>query len=682
MNLPQLTAYLGSLTNQGQDSLMSRIKPIKTKLKENEKAYAVFLTFDFDSQEIRIENPIPYHDDLPKRYYYFGNNTAAASQCYLVREVDSFHYLLTSVWNDLLLVLRQNGMERSELAKLISRLEQADFITTGRIKGQGELRLNRLALPSSLSGVTVSLNLRDKCMVLGNETMKFESFIRFVLAHENRNDRFVLVIPSVIEGGNRTVLSQHTDYLTLVRKINKLESENELTTAHNEHRVCYVCLQRKPGVSSSFTTKFSRSGINKIFTTTTINSARYSNNFDNYDDAYSICNECYQQLLAGEALIERRFRGTIARENALFLPEGLFESFDYDSIGRIKDDMDFAFNSGDAKEWLESVEADATWMNHPFFVIHIVVYRTDGNSVTVLETIEDVPVLRILQLIRLLDQAVNRIRPHLQGMSLGSIYRMIPVRETDKGQVDIGRVLSFYKALIMGHKIRTETLLNYACDALDKGMRQLSKERPDNYRNLDLYAYLPDKLDFFIQRICMQYLALLQTVQSLGLLDKPVFSHMVDLKESVVMEDISSIEAMEAFLDLQGFAPEAKALFFLGVLLNRVASEQYKKGHKTKPVLKKIQFQGMSAKEVFRLYEEILEKLRQYDLFDLFSEQMIAAFHRHCGKMEKNWPLSDHANVFYIMSGYGYQTSVFINRNKEGEGLKQSEPDERGKAAG
>ena len=141
-------------------------------------------------------------------------------------------------------------------------------------------------------------------------------------------------------------------------------------------------------------------------------------------------------------------------------------------------------------------------------------------------------------------------------------------------------------------------------------------------------------------------------------------------------------KAMEAFLDLQGFAPEAKALFFLGVLLNRVASEQYKKGHKTKPVLKKIQFQGMSAKEVFRLYEEILEKLRQYDLFDLFSEQMIAAFHRHCGKMEKNWPLSDHANVFYIMSGYGYQTSVFINRNKEGEGLKQSEPDERGKAAG
>ena len=680
MNLPQLTAHLGYLTNQGQDSLMSRVKQIKTKLKDNEKAYVVFLTFDLDSNMIRIDNPIPYHEDLPKQYYYFGNNPAAASQCYLVREVESFHYLLTRVWNDLWLSLCQNGMKQSELAALISRLEQKTFITLGNKSGQGELQLNRLSLPSSLIGSFVRLDSDNRNIVIGEKTYKFEAFIRAVLAHENRNDRFVLIIPSVLEDGKRIVLSQHPDYLTLVRKINKLEDDSGTSISSGEQRVCYICLQRKSGVSSSFTTKFSRSGINKIFTTTTINSARFSNHFENYDDSYSICNECYQQLLAGEALIDRRFKGTIARESALFLPEGLFESFDYESIGRIKDDIDFAFNSGDAKAWLESVEADATWMNHPFYVIHMVVYRTDGNSVTVLETIEDVPIFRIIHLIRQLNQAVDRIRPHLRGMSLGSIYRMIPVRETEKGQVDIGRVLSLYKALISGHLIRTETLYDYACDALDKGMRQLSKEHLDNYRNMDLYAYLPDKSDFFIQKICMQYLVLLQTVQSLGLLDKPAFLHIFDRKEEFEMEELPSIETMETFLDMQGFRPEAKALFFLGGLLNRVASEQYKKGHKTKPVLKKIQFQGMSVKEVFRLYEEILEKLRQYDLFDLYSEQMIAAFHRHCGKMEKDWPLSDHANVFYIMSGYAYQTSVYVHRKKDEEDTDQSESVEQEEA--
>lgn len=665
MNLPQLIAHLGSLTSQGQDSLMSRVKSVKIKLKENEKAYAVFLTLDLDSREIRIEHPIPYHEDLPKKYFYFGNNTAAASQCYLVREVDSFHYLLTSVWNDLMLSLRQNGMEQSELARVISRLEQADLISIGKNKGQGELRLSRFALPPELKAKTISLDREDKCFIVNGERMKFESFIRIALANYQRNDRFVLIIPSVVENGNNLVLSQHPDYFTLVKKINKLEDQNDADSTEGKQRVCYICLQRKPGVSSTFTTKFSRSGINKIFTTTTINSARYFDNFYSYDDAYSMCGECYQKLLAGEALIEKRFRGSIARENALFLPEGFFESFDYESIGRIKDRVDFAFNSGDAEEWLKFVEADATWMSQPFFVIHIVVYRTDGNSVTVIDTIEDVPIFRILQLMKLIRQSVERIGLHLRGMSLGSVYRMIPVRETDKGQVDIGRVLSLYKALILGHPIRTETLFDYACDALDKGMRQLSKERPDNYRNMDLFAYLPDKSDFFIQKICMQYLALLHTAQSLELLDKPAF--LLRREEVLKMEDISSLEAIEEFLNVQGFIPEARALFYLGVLLNRVASEQYRKGHKTKPVLKKVQFQGMSAKEVFRLYEEVLEKLRQYDLFDLHSEQMISAFHRHCGKMEKDWPLSDHANVFYIMSGYGYQTSVSVNRKKEKE---------------
>ena len=675
MNLPQVIAGLGAIAGQGQDSLMSRIKTIKTKLKKDEKAFAVFLTFDLDSKKICIDSPIPFDDDVPKKYFYFGNNTAAASQCYLVREVESFHYLLTSVWNDLLLSLRQNGLENSELAALVTRLETEGFIKTGRNKGQGNLNLDRLVLPSALSTATIRLDLENKSLSIGNESLKFETFIRTVLEDDNKKDRFVLVIPEIMEGGKKTILSQHADYLTLVRRINKLEAENSETTNSDDQRICYICLERKSNVSSSYTKKFSRTGINKIFTTTTINYARYYHNMANYDDSYSICNDCYQNLLAGEALIEQRFRGSIARENAIFLPEGIFESFDYDSIGRLKDKVDFAFNSGDAKEWLDSVAADASFMQHPLYVIHIVIYRTDGNSVTVLETMEDIPVSRFVQLIQQFELACKRIRPLLQGMSLGSIYRIIPVRETDKGQVDIGRVLSLYKALISGHLIRSETLFDYACEALDKGMKQLSKDRPDNYRNMDLFVYLPDKSDFFIQKICMQYLALFHTVQSLGLLDKCIFSPVADIKEGTAMEDLSSIESMEAFLEVQGFMPEAKALFYLGVLLNRVASKQFDKAHKTKPVLKKIQFQGMSAKEVFRLYEDILDKLRQYEMFDWYNEQLVAAFHRHCGNLEKQWPLSEHANVFYIMSGYGYQTGILVElakRKKDEKGTMQT----------
>jgi len=686
LNLPQLISYLGSLAAQDQDPIMSRVKRIKPnpKLKKDEKAYAVFFTFDLDSQKIRIENPIPYDDDLPKRYYYFGNNQSAYLQSYLVRETESFHYLLKRTWNDLLIALRNHGLEHSELAGWIIRLEKEGFVKLGANKGQGELRLDRLFLPPSLSGFSNSLNLKNKSIQIGNKSLKFETFIRSVLEDENKKNRFVLVIPAIMERGKMTVLSQLEDFLTLVKRINKLENESSETkteiTDSKEQRVCYICLQQRPEVCSSYTTKFNRDEISKIFTTTKINFAR---NFTNYDDAYSICSGCYKNLLKGESFVQRQLKGSIARETALFLPEGLFESFDYESIGRIKDKVDFAFNSQDAKEWLESVEADASWLKHPLFVIHVVIYRAEGKSVTVLDTIEDVPVLRFLLLMQLFEQACDRIKPLLQGMSLGNIYRIIPVREIKRNnriiQIDIWRILSLYKALILGHQIRSEILFDYACEALDKGMRQLSKEQPDNYRNMDLFAYLPDKSDFFIQRICMQYLVLIQTVQSLGLLDKRVFLQNADAKESVVMEDLSSMETMEAFLDSQGFVPEAKALFYLGVLLNRVASKQHSKDHKTKPVLKKVHFQGMSAKEVFRLYEDILDKLRQYEMFDLYNEQLISAFHRHCGNLEKKWPLSEHANVFYIMSGYGYQTSVLVelaNRKKEEKNTTQPQQDQ------
>ncbi|MCG5026846.1 TM1802 family CRISPR-associated protein, partial [Anoxybacillus flavithermus] len=500
------------------------------------------------------------------------------------------------------------------MSKWIAKMEAAELIVTGNKKGSGKVRLDRFQLPDSLEGKSVILQKENQTICVGSQEFKYEAFVRAMLEHENKKDRFVLVIPAVFEQGIRIVLSQHEDYRTLVRKINNLELPNEREEAlhSSEQRVCHVCQQLKPSVKSKYTTQFSRTGINKVFTTTTINSARYKADGYNYDDAYAICLECYRHLVNGEALIEKRFKGSIARESAFFLPEGLFEPFDYDSIGRIKDQLDFAFQCKAAEEWMKMVEADAEWMQRPYFAIHIIVYRTDGVSFTVLETIEDVPALRFMQVMKTVRQVSGQLKPFLRGMSLGNIYRMVPIRETKKGeQVDVGRVLSIYKALFSGHRIHSETLFNYAAEALDKGMQQLSKEKIDNYRNMGLEQYHPDKADLFIQRIAMQYLIFIQVLHQLAILDKPVFTPSFGTEERD-MQSYDSVEAVEQFLDRQGFSSEARALFYLGGMIHRVGVEQYKKGHKTKPVLKKIHFQGMSASEVYRLYYDVLDKLRQY----------------------------------------------------------------------
>ncbi|TCS78786.1 TM1802 family CRISPR-associated protein [Tepidibacillus fermentans] len=673
MNLPQITAQIGKhqiqKQRQKQTPLTSLIKKTKIKLKENDKPYALFMTFDLLTQQIKFENPIPYTESLLERYLYLGNNSANSLQSYLVRQVDSLHYLLTSVWNDLYLALIQNELSESELAILLRLLESNTLIKLGTKKGEGRVNLEKIDF---LSNDWVIESIDKKTININGKNYNYEQFIHLLFDDQNKQNRYLLIIPKIRTEQNEIILSQHQDYIQLVMKINNLSKsidDSEKTQKKDEGRICYICNQRKENVSSSYTTKFSRSGINKIFTTTTINSSRDLNKI-RYDDAYSICPDCYQDLLAGEGIIQEKFQGMIAGERTFILPEGLFTVFDYENLAKIKDNIDFAFKSSEAKDWLERIEAEADWLEENHYMVNFVIYRTDGNSVTILEVIEDVPVFRFTKIMNLIQQNVSNLKENLKNnhlhVSLDSIYRVIPVKENDKGQVDIGRVLSFYKAILSGHLIERETIFKYFSEALDKGLKQLWKKKIDNYKNLDLFRYL-GKEDFFIEKITMTYLILMKTIQQLLILDKPIFQYEQkgesDLdKEKPNFND--SIQTMEKFLEKQGFSRQAKALFYLGTLVNLVALAQYQKEHESKPILRKIQFQGMSPNDILRLYEEVVEKLRQYNKLTLFAELLMNRFHAYYGNLEQKWNLSEHANVFYLMSGYSYMTGTKMLENE------------------
>jgi CRISPR-associated protein Csh1 len=110
----------------------------------------------------------------------------------------------------------------------------------------------------------------------------------------------------------------------------------------------------------------------------------------------------------------------------------------------------------------------------------------------------------------------------------------------------------------------------------------------------------------------------------------------------------------EIFLNANGFSKTAKSLFYLGCLLGKVGSAQYQKNHKSKPILNKISFQGMNKNDILRLYNDLVEKLRQYKIVNYSNEMLMNKFHENFGTCEKDWPISDQENVFYLMSGYSF----------------------------
>jgi CRISPR-associated protein Csh1 len=660
MNLNQTTAYLGD-NAPFQGELATIIKEVREE--KDKDQFVIFLTFNLKEQQIYFSRPEPFSNQSLYEYNYLGNNPGASMQYYLSRELNSLGYLLGTVFSDLYLMLKKYNLENDELGKIIQQIESANFIRTQDKKGRGTVNLEKLRV--SLINNYTKVKHEKKALFFSKnndepQRYNYEQLLRQDMDDNNKRNQYTLIIPAVqTEDSQFIILSNHPDYVELVKK-EKLGGAPRKAKKKPKKKVCHLCGQAREDVTYEYSYKFNQSRINKIFTATTINTAPgfYK---QNYDLVYALCNSCYQRLLAGEKVMRERFHGQIAKENAYIIPESLLADFDYNNLTRIKNGIDFAFKATSARAWLTEVSSEAELMEQSFYTVNFIIYRTDGKSVNILQSIEDVPTLRFIKLNKSIADKQDSLPKHLKkiNISFSSIYGLIPVRANKRGeQIDIGRVLTLYKVLLSGGTIDKAILFSYATEALDKGMKQLAKNEPDNYFNMQFFRYRGGKEDFFIRRIIMGYLVLFHTCQEFNLLNNNEFSNTKsrgDYKVAGFSEKIdASVNKMEEFLQQQGFKNEARALFYLGTIVYRVAIAQLVKEHRTKPVLKKIDFQGMNQRDVNRLYLETVEKLRQYDRMTLFTEALMNRFHYYAGTIGEQWPLSEHANVFYIMAGYAY----------------------------
>jgi len=669
LNLPQLTALIGEQVKNSmgaKNELAMLVKTIEVKEKDKE-AYMVYLTFDLPNRQIRIDEPVPFSEENHVYVFnYFGNNSAAGLQYYVTREVSgSLHYLLTSTLNDLAIALQRNGLEHGDLYTHLRAIEENGLVIMGSNKGNGSVVMERIvnigaSRPKVDSG-------KKKVMVDGN-ALSFEQFVFRALGLDGKLPyQFVLITPRIITMNHDTiVIAQHPDYIAVTKLEQKLDSGDSAN--QSDARYCYVCHEIRPDASSSLTTKFSRSGINKIFTTTTINASKQINS-NQYDDNYAICTDCFQKLLFGEQAISRSFQGRIAGERTFIIPEGLEGQFEYHRLHQLKDEVDLAFSTRASEDWLNELESEQEEaLDGSQYLVHFVVYRTDGNSVTILEAFEDVPVLHIRKVIDTMADHAHRLYPHLRGLKLDDVYRLIPVHTNKNGdQLDVHRVLAVYKSLLCKYRIDSQVLIQYALEALDKGLKQLAKEQSAQFPNMRLNMFR-DKADFYIRHIVMKYIGLLHTFQTLGLLEREPFDSVGEGANLTTVEEKRDLIAeTEQFLDDNGFTREQRSLFYLGALINKIGLAQYHKEHKHKPILNKIQYQGMNRNEVLQLYLEVWEKVKQYARGEtpgwrLDCERLAEKFHDYTGNPDSQKWLSEQRNVFFIMSGYSYMVRYYTNQ--------------------
>lgn len=673
MNLAQIVSQIGSMLPE-TDNLPFIPLP---KPKEGEGSCTVKLIFDLSKKQLYFK----FHsrDRTERELYYFGNNKGASTQFFLVRDLKSIKYLLGTALSDLFLELEKYNMQDCELAQILKQLYEAGlYIQAAKRKG-GYLSTDKWSVSS---GEEVTFDKDKVKFIVSGQEVTAEKMISKTI-ELNPREKINVVIPAVIfPDGSEVELNAHPDYHKLVLKSLNLDAEGIEQVDQRKLQTCHLCHQALPHVASDkYLAKLSRTGINKIFTTTTINSASGIKK-TGYENSYAVCRQCYEKLRRGEGYVAEKLTGRIVGEKVFILPEGLQRPFtSYEFFPRVKNAVDFVFQAKDAKIWYEQAisEAEEQLFTNGY-TINLIFYRTDGTSISILDAFEDVPPLRLMEIMKRFGVWSDRMRSRTNKcMTLGRIYHIIPVRTVEidnkKIQVNIQRVLSVYKALLLKQLFNPRLLFQYAMEAIDKGLSQIHKQKKEIFPNLPFYA--KGNEDFYIRDIVMNYLVLMQVLQENNILEKTIFRKDVKVVQQIFQNEKvnQSIQRMEEFLQEQGFSAEAKGLFYLGALLHRVALAQYSKGHTTKPILKKINFQGMKPRDMQRLLAECTEKLLQYQRMTAFSDALTSKHQAYYSSIVAGAPsgLDELQNVFFLLTGYSYMVGSKIpDANKEEEEAQKS----------
>ncbi len=388
-----------------------------------------------------------------------------------------------------------------------------------------------------------------------------------------------------------------------------------------------------------------REDLNKIFVTTTKN---YASGFDdkNYYQNYSMDADTRKYLKIGSDFIRGKLDAPklsvrIAGILHYIIPQFLNnDSLDTDYYPKLQQNSESLFSK---QEYLELTEALADTIEIPMYWINYIAYQSDGNSVKIINHIKDVNKFHLNTVIDVFSKTGKDFKDWLgseRAFNLQTTYYQIPVRE----KTTTNQALSIFSSILEQRKIRKEILMEHFTELVLCHRYGRYKA----YQNINAYT---ENFDVQIRDAVFHYTALIQALRSLNLLQL--------MEEIQVTENLEPIEEtlsdyqqkIEKFFTDMNYNQAQKALFYLGRALNTIAYTQSSKGHDKKPVMNKLNYNGMDKDDIVRLRCDLAEKAKQYSVvpktdysFSHFSEYFDY----------NQWNTKPKEALFFILTGYSF----------------------------
>lgn len=386
----------------------------------------------------------------------------------------------------------------------------------------------------------------------------------------------------------------------------------------------------------------------------------FSQNLSNkWEGNFALCEECYLSLFAGEKFLLNNFADRIGAVNFLIVSEFLDElPVNYEKLKKwaelIKDIYN-PFKFFDENDLKKKLKEYRKYGYTRYFSLNYIFYEQNNQQFKIFTVIKDIPDERLDYIRETYYNYRREIReklPWFEDVSLknlGEIYWLIPLRysKTDRKIIDIPKITEFFNWILNGHPINKDFLIReFWLGAKAKYFKNKSYQIVDSAHN-------ETQLD--TEKKLIDYI--LKTHQLLVLLRKLNL-----INGGKIMELDGIPEEFIEYLKKVNFNEKQTALFLLGTLIGDIGSKQAKYG--SKPILNKINFQGMSFDRILMLSNEVYEKLKQEKLLKYKEKELVYRKIKELfDKNIKNWDLKPHENVYYLLSGYAFKTKLNIKQN-------------------
>ena len=385
--------------------------------------------------------------------------------------------------------------------------------------------------------------------------------------------------------------------------------------------------------------------------------------FKNQWKVLPLCPDCAESLVLADIFLkENRLNVTIAREqkrtlNLLIIPDiPGWKNLPNHFIKRAFDKLIKATNV--LAGWSElsqfDVYAEKIFQTNEID-IHIIVNVYDGQTLKIYASMTNIPPSRIRELAMSMKNVSIFISNGIDvSLSLKSLYLLLSgksIFESKRAPLVRKKFAEVFRGLIVGNDFSDLSII--------KPGLELSRWQLENSKSLKW------KFEWVRTLLYVEGFLLIKRImrgESLNGLNGG------ETMSSLFEEAKRYVTALPIY---QGEGGEIRrGLFFLGYIIAQIGAKQRRK-RVNETILDKIQFRGMNKDQILRLFNQVFDYMRIYELRE-FPEnneimgEITSIFDNYLNK----WNLSPEESVYFILSGYTFLTSKLLSHSKE---LKKEE---------